>query len=220
MFHNIIIFQSISQDVKDLKLIVFRPAMQMDILVKVYAENIEHYKSLKIKLTRETGSSVVVHTVKIDSLSVKITNDINPGVLLHIPSLPIDNRLYSIQLETSLTQNTRWKPQVHHFNANTSFKYIELDFNAKSSISEQPIKQTSIWSLIFIFSIIFSLYNIELIANVLRDRFDFNINAITNLIPIPSVGQKNTADYYDNAQIDQIVQSINAVKKKPKPKKA
>uniref|UniRef100_V5G516 Nodal modulator 3 n=1 Tax=Anoplophora glabripennis TaxID=217634 RepID=V5G516_ANOGL len=211
---------SISEDIKDLKLIVFRPATQMDVLVKIYAENVEHYKSLKVKLIRETGSSIIVHTAKIDALSLKLTNDINPGVLLHIPSLPIDNRLYSIQLETNLAQNTRWKPQIHHFNANTSFEYIELDFNAKSSISEQPIKQTSIWSLIFILSIIFSLYNIELVANVLKDKFDFNISAITNLIPIPSASQKNATDYYDNAQIDQIVQSINAVKKKPKPKKA
>ncbi|KAJ8923473.1 hypothetical protein NQ315_010051 [Exocentrus adspersus] len=211
--------ENIAQDVKELKLIVFRPVSQMDILVKVYAENVDHYKSLKVKLTRELGSSVIVYTSKIDT-SIKLTNDINPGVLLHIPSIPIDSRPYAIQLETNLAQTTKWKPQIHHFNANTSFKFIELDFNVKSSNSEQPMKQTSIWSLIFILSIVCVLYNIDLVANILKDKFDFNISAVTNLIPIPSTSQKNTTDYYDNAQIDQIVQSINAVKKKPKPKKA
>ncbi|KAJ8945589.1 hypothetical protein NQ314_009109 [Rhamnusium bicolor] len=211
---------NINRDINNLKLIVFRPATQMDVLVKVYADNIEHYKSLKVKLTREAGSSVVVHTAKVDISAMKLTKDINPGVLLHIPPLPIDERSYSIQLESNLVQNIKWKPQIVHFNANTSFKFIELDFNVKSSISEQPIKQTSIWSLVFIFSILFAIYNIELIANVLRDKFNFNISALTNWIPVPSTNQKNTNDYYDNAQIDQIVQSINNVKRKPKPKKA
>ncbi|KAJ8968511.1 hypothetical protein NQ317_016159 [Molorchus minor] len=211
--------KNITQDVHDLKLIIFRPSSHMDIMVKVYADNVEHYKSLKVKLTRETGSVHVIHTAKIDP-SIKLTKDNNPGVLLYIPSLPIDYRSYFIQLESSLTQNTKWRPEIHSFTANASFKFIELDFTLSNSISEQPIRQTSIWSLIFIFGVLFSVYNIDLIIGPMKDKINFNFSVITNLLHIPTANQKPATDYYDNAQIDQIVQSINNVKRKPKPKKA
>lgn len=204
---------------KDLKLIVFKPVSQVDILVKVYAENIEHYKHLKVKLTREQGSSVVVHNIKVDP-AIKFSKSVNNGILIHMPSIPVDNNTYALQLDASLVQNSRSQHQVHHFIANKSFVYVELDFNVKNTISEQPIKQTSIWSLVFIFLVLFILYNIEFVAHVLRDKLNFNINSITNIIPVPNLNQKNVSDYYDDAQIDQIVQSINNAKKKPKVKKA
>lgn len=208
--------QRVTDDIKDIKLVVFHPASQLDVLVKVYTDNVEHYKSLKVKLIRETGSSAVLHTAKIDTSSVKITKSVNPGVLLHLPAIPIDSKPYSIQLESGL-QGT--KQQVHFFNANESFKYFEFEFRLKDSASDQRIKQTSPWSLVFIFAILICAYNIELIANFLNERFNFNINSLTNMISSPGGSPKPVTDYFDDAQIDQIVQSINSAKKKPKPKK-
>ncbi|KAG5882400.1 hypothetical protein JTB14_008975 [Gonioctena quinquepunctata] len=208
---------SIREDVKNLRLIVFRPANQMDLLVRVYAENVDHYKSLKIKLIRDLGSPTVIHTAKIDTSSIKLSKNSNPGILVHLPFIPLDHKPYSVQLESSLVQNSKLHPEVHQFNANTSFKFIDFDFSVRDSISEQPIRQTSIWSLIFILSVLFTAYNIEIVANVLKEKFNFNISALTNLIPVPNTKPVN--DYYDDAQIDQIVQSINNAKKKPKPKK-
>lgn len=51
-----------TKDIEDLKFIVFRPVTNMDILVKVTADNPEHYKYLKVKLIRESSPSAVIHT--------------------------------------------------------------------------------------------------------------------------------------------------------------
>ncbi|XP_056645708.1 BOS complex subunit NOMO1 [Diorhabda sublineata] len=208
-----IALESVKEDVKDLRLIVFSPVSQMDLLVKTYADNIDHYKSLRIKLIREIGSPTVIHTSKIDSVA-KITKLVNPGILLYLPSLPTDGKPYSVQLESSL-QGTQ--QQIHYFNANVSFRYLEFNFSLKHNISDQPIKQTSAWNLIFIFGILIAAYNIELIGNLLKEKFNFNVSGLSNYIPNSS--QKTVTDYYDDAQIEQIVQSINSAKKKPKPKK-
>lgn len=186
----------------------------MDILVKVYAEDVEHYKQLKLKLSRELGSSVTVHTVKIDS-ATRVTKSNNPGVLVNLPAIPLDHRPYSLQLESSLAQSSKW--QLEYFDANASFRYFEFRFNTKTNVTDQPIKQTSIWSLVFIFSVLAAIYNIELIASLLKEKLNFNLN-LYNLIPTPNSNQKNVNDYYDDAEIDQIVQSINNAKRKPKPK--
>nr|XP_023013784.1 nodal modulator 3 [Leptinotarsa decemlineata] len=208
---------AIKEDVRDLKLIVFRPAGKMDVLVRVYAENVDHYRSLKLKLTREYGTPTVIHTAKIDTSSLKLSKTINPGILVHLPTIPQDNKLYTLQLDSSLVQSTKWNSEVHQFSANTSFKFIDFDFNVRDSVSEQPIRQTSIFSLIFILTILFTAYNIEIVANWLNDKFNFNVNALINLVPIQN--PKPVSEYYDDAQIDQIVQNINNAKKKPKPKK-
>ncbi|CAH1153826.1 unnamed protein product [Phaedon cochleariae] len=210
---------AIKADVRDLRLIIFRPASQMDILVRIYAENIDHYKSLKLKLARESGSSAVIQTVKVDSLSLRLTKAINPGILVHLSSVPIDNKLYTVQLESSFLQSTKYQPQLYHFGANESFKLIEFHVSVKDNISEQPIKRTSIWSLLFIFAVLCAAYNIEVVGSFLKEKFNFNISALTNLIPKISSNDKTLNDDYYDAQIDQIVQSINNAKKKPKPKK-
>ncbi|CAG9855021.1 unnamed protein product [Phyllotreta striolata] len=207
---------SVTSDTTGLKLVVFRPATHMDILVKIHADNVEHYKSLKVKLTRELGSPAVLHTAKIDASSLKITNPINPGLLLHLPPVPVDGKPYSLQLESGLQAA---KQQVHFFAADESFKYFEFEFRPKDGASEQRIKQTSPWSLVFIFAILVGAYNVELVANFLSDRFNFNASSLASLVSMPGAGAKPAPDYFDDAHIDQIVQSINNAKKKPKPKK-
>ncbi|VEN53892.1 unnamed protein product [Callosobruchus maculatus] len=205
----------IKEDARDLKLVVFRGATQTDILVRVYSANVDHYKSLKVKLFRESGSSAM--TAKIDAASVKLTKAANPGLMIYMPSVPLDNASYSLQLESSLlVQNKKW--QYHDFLANTTFKYFELDFSPKSNIIDQPIRQTSIWTLLFIFVVLVVVYNVQAVAGFLKDRFDFNLSNLANFIPSPSSSQKSTGDYFDDADIDQIVQSINNTKKKPKAK--
>lgn len=211
-----IALESVKEDVKDLRLIVFRPVSQMDLLVKIYADNIDHYKALRIKLIREIGSPAVIHTSKIDSAASKITKLANPGILLYISSIPTDGKPYSVQLESGL-QGTK---QIQYFNANVSFRYFEFNFSLKHNVSDQPIKQTSAWNLVFIFGILVAAYNIELIVHFLKEKFNFNVSGLSHYIPIPNSSQKTVIDYYDDAQIDQIVQSINSAKKKPKPKKA
>lgn len=209
---NVINIENVKEDIKDLKIIVFRPVTHTDILVKVHAKNVEHYKTLRLKVIRD-GSATILNT-KIDTSSVRITKDNNPGVLIHVPQLPSDGRSYVAQLESSLPSDVQWISPAAYFTTNSSFQFLELSFSVKTGSNDQHIKQTPVWTLLVIFGIITALYNIELIAPVLKERF-VNISNLANVVP--NINKKNT-EVYDNAEIDQIVQSINNLKKKNKPK--
>ncbi|XP_015834614.2 BOS complex subunit NOMO1 [Tribolium castaneum] len=206
--------ERVSQDIHGLQLVIFRPATHMDLLVKVYAKNPEHYKSLRLKVVCETASSGIVYTGRVDTSSIAITADYNQGVLVQVPPLPLDGKTYSVHLESNL--NNKLEPEPETFIANSSFKYVELDFIVKSSMVEQEIKQTSIWTLVLIFSIMFAVYNIDKVSQFLKEMLGGYVSDFLN-----SANKKSaTSDYSgDNDDIDQIVQSINAVKRKPKPKK-
>lgn len=205
-------------DVHNLKFTVFKSTYNTDILVRVYSLNPEIYKSLKLKLIREHPSSNVLHTIKLDSNAYKITKDNNAGIILQVPSVSMDNKSYSIQLETSI-QNNRIKGHTYYFIANSSFKYIDIEYHTKVNISEQNIQQTSLWSLGLVFSSLVAIYNIEKCVEFIKKQFSqFNFESVTTYIS--NFSRKPTPTYiFDNNEIDQLVQSINATKRKPKPRK-
>jgi hypothetical protein len=211
---KLIRLESVNQDVHDLQMVIFHPITHMDLLVKVYARNPEHYKSLRLKVVCESSSSGAVYTGRVDTSSVAITSDYNHGVLVQIPPLPIDGKTYSVHLESNL--NNKPEPEPELFVANSSFKYVELDFIVKNSMVEQDIKQTSVWTLVFIFAIMLAVYNIDKISHFLKEMLGGYVADFIN-----SATKKSTGNDYsgDNEDIDQIVQSINAVKRKPKSKK-
>ncbi|CAH0562230.1 unnamed protein product [Brassicogethes aeneus] len=206
---NFIHIENVKEDVKDLKIIVFRPVSYTDVMIKVLAQNIEHYKSLRLKVARE--SSTVILNTKIDTSTVKITKDNNPGVLIHLPSLPSDDKPYTAHLESTLPGDVKTISPIGYFNTNSSFQYLELTFAVKTGGNDQHIKQTSVWTLLIFIGIITVLYNIELVAPIVKDKFNFNLEHLSNYMPTIN---KKTVDNYDNAEIDQIVQSINNLKKK------
>lgn len=208
---KVIRIESVTSDILALQLVIFRPLSQMDVLLKVYAKSPDHYKTLRLKIVSETSPSNVVYTARIDTSSIALTADSNHGVLVHIPPLPLDGRTYSVHLESSL--NNRLEPEAQYFIANSSFQYVELNFIVTTNTSEQDIKQTSVWTLIFIFTIMLAVYNIDKISQFLKDSFGSYVSDLVN-----STMKKSTPTDYtvDNVDIDQIVQSINAVKKKPK----
>lgn len=208
---KVIHIESVTSDILALHLVIFRPLAQMDVLVNVYAKNPDHYKTLRLKIISETSPSNAIYSSRIDTSSITLTSDSNHGVLVHIPPLPLDGKTVSVHLESSL--NNRLEPEVEYFVANSSFQYVQLNFLVKSNISEQDIKQTSIWTLILIFTIMLAVYNIDKISQFLKDILG---NYVSDLVS--STMKKSTPTDYtvDNVDIDQIVQSINAVKKKPK----
>ncbi|KAK4872067.1 hypothetical protein RN001_016191 [Aquatica leii] len=207
-----------TQDVHNLKFTIFRSTPNTDILVRVYSENPDNYKNLRLRLTRESSPSSVLHTSKIDNSNFKLSKENNAGVLVQVPSVPLDNKLYSIYLESG-TSSSRIKAHTQYFTANSSFKYIDIEYLAKSNVAEQNIKQTSIWALLFIFGGLIGVYNIELTLQVVKDQLAKlnlgNINGIINNFRKPS-GNEYILNSND---IDEIVQNINAPKRKIKQRK-
>lgn len=153
---------------------------------------------------------------KIDTSNYRITPENNVGVLVQLPTMSMDNKLYSVQLESSLSQYNKLRPPIEYFNANNSFKYVKLVYLVKTNTTEQHIKQTSVWTLVFIFCGMISIYNVEKILTLFRQNLNkINVDGLVNMKG--KIADKDFAS--DNNDIDQIVQSINATKKKVKPKK-
>lgn len=182
--------------------------MNAAILLKVYTHDPELYKTLRVTIYRETAPSEQIYTSKLDIY--KLTSDTNNGILLQVPSIPVDGKAYSVQLES---QGNRDKIQTQYFVSNNTFKFIEIEYAVKTATPEQHMKQTSIWTLIGVFSLVFGIYNTERIFNFVKQKL--NVGGAT-----PSARQKPpTSEVVDNNDIDLIVQSIYAVKRRPKPKK-
>ncbi|XP_066258919.1 BOS complex subunit NOMO3 [Euwallacea similis] len=205
--------KNIHEDIKNLHLTVFRPVLITDVLVKVFAEKVEHYRLLKVILYRESTNPSVIYSTSVESPNIKVDKARNYGILVHLPSIQLDNNEYSIHLEPA--HSLKGSSEIEYFRANSSFRYIEMEFSPKSYVKEQPIKQTSIWTIVLILIILIASYNIQTILGLLKDRLNFNIEGLSSYIPIPS--NTKAASDYDN-DIDQIVQDINNVRKH-KPKK-
>ena len=209
-------FQNITNDVDNLNLIAFTTSSSTDILAKVYTDNPEHYKTLQVNVFRETHKSGLIYTIRIDPSSYKLTESNNIGLLVHLSSVPLDNKLYSVQIESTLAQFNKIQ-HAQYFTSNSSFKFLTLNFVADIKNSEQQIKQTSVWSLLFIFNIMVVIYNIDKITLLLKEWF-IKVNSTEGftIFKIKHTVRENIADIND---IDQIVQNINAIKQKVKSKK-
>lgn len=179
--------------------------------MKVHTEDAELYKTLRVSVFRESAPSEQVHTAKLDMY--KITNDFNNGILLQIPGVPVDGKTYSVQIEPTLQQLNRDKIQIQYFVSNSTFKYIEIDYAVKTAAPEQHMKQTSVWTLLGLFSSMIVIYYIDFIFNFVQHKLGENgtIQGIRQKLP--------ASEAMDASEIDLIVQSINAVKRKAKPKK-
>nr|XP_022914700.1 nodal modulator 1 [Onthophagus taurus] len=213
---SVIELDAINKDIEDVKLVVFRQPQSIDILGRVFTANPEHYRSLRVKISRESSPAGLVSQTKIDTTGYKITEDYNNGVLIQLPSVPLDNKQYSVQLETTLPHYTKFKLPIEYFTANTSFKYVELNFAIKANVTDHNIKQTSVWTLLFIFLVMVAIYNIDKVLISVKEVVSkLNIDGIVNFKTRNQDKEYNN----DNNDIDQIVQSINATKKKSKPKK-
>ncbi|XP_060516095.1 BOS complex subunit NOMO3 [Cylas formicarius] len=200
--------KNINEDVKNLSIIVFYPIPKLTVLVKVYAENADHYKALKLKLYCDSDGPTLLHSISLENQAKGIEG--NYGLLIAFPALTVNGKLYSVHLESSQIKS---KARARYFNANSTFKYIELDFKIKSTIIEQPIKQTSLWTVVFIILVLAGLYNIQFLSTIVKENVNFNFNHLVNLLPLQN--SRKVASY-NETDIDQIVQDINNIRSKKK----
>lgn len=205
-------FQNINEDLHGFRFIIKKRETDAAILLKVYTEDPELYKTLKVTIFRESAPSEQIYSAKLDVY--KLAPEINNGVLLQAPSIPIDGKAYSVQVEPTANQGIRDKVQTHYFTSNDTFKFIEINYSIKSSNPENHMKQTSVWTLIGVFALVLVVYNTERIFNFTKRK----ANGTGTAAPAKPAKQQ-TNEAVDNNDIDLIVQSIYAVKRRPKPKK-
>lgn len=195
----------------DLRLIVFRPASNVDVYVKVFTANVDHYRSLRLKITRESAPAGLVHNLKVDTYKVAADNNI--GIMLSTPSIPLDGKVYSIQLESS-NSGLLGKSTVKSFTADTSYKFVEVEFTAHTHVAEQQIKQVSTSTLVFVFGLMLAAYNVDKIVDFLKNNFN-----LQSPMALTKVKTATPEHHLADAEIEKIVENINAPKKKVKSKR-
>lgn len=99
-----------------------------------------------------------------------------------------------------------WKILTYHF------------FQVK--VSEQDLNQPSILILPFLGLLLIAFFNKEKFIEVVSSFATSTYEKIASGNSQNKLNASKTNQYaYDDSQIDQIVQNINAIKKKPKPRK-
>ena len=134
-----------TKDIYDLRLFAFHSIARMDVFVQIFSSHPDYYRTLKVKLFRKDMPDSPIHVSKIDTYHFsKIGNNYNAGLLVHFPPLQSDNRKYFTQLHSSLSQlSHNYKTIPVYFEANSSFKYVKLNFNVEKKHFHTDINQTS-----------------------------------------------------------------------------
>ncbi|KYM94379.1 PREDICTED: nodal modulator 3 [Cyphomyrmex costatus] len=205
------------QDIHGLRLIAFHPISRTDVSVHVTSTQPEYYRTIKVKLCRENVPDSPVHISKLDvqQSTSKNTNAYNAGFLVHFPPLQADGRKYFVQLESSLSQTVhKYRTIPVYFEANSSFKYVKLTFNAERKVDQGEMNQTSVIALPFIMLVALAFFN--------REKLWVWLNALLERRskPVPSSRTPVQAIPIDSRADDIIVEQImNINKRKAKPRK-
>lgn len=135
-------------DITGVRLIVFRYFGQMDVSGNILT-NQEYLQTLKVRLYREDVPDQLVHSVILGQSS-----------FFYLPSMPIDNKTYVLQLESSLSTNAYFfeQPTVT-FCANTSFYHFTFSFDPRIKSVEQEVTQGSIFALPVALIVLLLAYN-------------------------------------------------------------
>ncbi|XP_063993834.1 BOS complex subunit NOMO3 [Diachasmimorpha longicaudata] len=164
----------VDRDVEGLRFIAFHPIPRTDVSVHVIADQVEHYKGLKVKLCREDQPDSPIHSVRIDPQQAsKFTSYSNPGFLMHFPALQSNGKKYFVQLESSLSPALyKYKVIPSYFEANTSFKALTLIFKAERRIDHGEMNQSSMIALPFIMIVAIAFLNREKLWSWLNIRIE------------------------------------------------
>lgn len=207
----------VNEDIKDVNILTYILPEQMKTTVRVLSAQSEYYKNLVLKVFQKQLPSSPVYSIKIGGSNIKIADKYNKGLILYLPPLPSDGKNYILQLEPITTiQNVKWIAPSVSIVANSSFKYVELDFIIQENRTANYVNQMSPWTLVSITISLVIIYNIKQIFNMIEFNFDLNLSSFSNVFKSKASTVPNQKN---NADIDEIVQNINSIKKKPKAKK-
>lgn len=198
-------------------MVAFHPIARTDVSVHVLSMQPEHYRTLKVKLCREDTPDSPIHTSRLNTQQLsKVGSAYNAGFLVHLPPLQADGKKYFVQLESSLSHALhKYRTIPFYFEANSSFKYVKLTFNAERKVDHSDMNQTSVVALPFIMFIAVAFFN--------REKLWLWLNALIERWPKPAPISRSPiqAVPVDPRADDIIVEQImNINKRKAKPRKA
>ncbi|KAJ8672759.1 hypothetical protein QAD02_004019 [Eretmocerus hayati] len=212
------------QDVYDIKLMALQPVSRTDVSVRVISNIPENYRTLKLKLCLEDSPDSPIHVVKLDNQNSGKFG--SAGAIVHFPSLQADGRKYFIQLETSLSKSSHdYKIVPIYFEANSSFKYVELRFDAERKHDHGDSNQITFVPLPLIILVTLAFFNREALSSWLNTTIE---KWSRRSVPSSSRNTQTSAPGIiaatDSRMDDIIVEQIKNINgkgsKKSKPRKA
>ncbi|XP_053408059.1 nodal modulator 3-like [Mercenaria mercenaria] len=131
-------------------IIAFRRMNQMDISGNVVTES-EFLPTLKVRLYKEDNPGVPMFTAPLGVVS-----------FFYLPSLQMDDSIYTVRVESSLSKNTHEfiQPEVE-IRANISYKHITFRFEPKRKSVEQELSQSSVLVLPLTILIAVAVYHYQ-----------------------------------------------------------
>lgn len=174
-----------------------------------------------MKLCRENYPESAVHVIKLDNPFPKY---LEAGMIVHFPSLPLDGKKYFVQLETSLSKSSHeYQINPVYFEANSSFKYVELHFNAEPKQDLGDTHQITFVPLPIIALLTLAFFNREALSswlNTAMEKWSRRSSATGNRNAQSSAQNYNTISDVDIDEIAEQIKNINSKgSKKPKPRK-
>ncbi|GBN80464.1 Nodal modulator 2 [Araneus ventricosus] len=188
------LFKVTEGDITGVRLIVFRYYGQLDVSGNVVTSQ-EYLSTLKVRLYREDTPDQIIHSMSLGQSS-----------FFYLPSLPVDNKVYILRLESSLSSNSYFLEQPSlTFCANTSFYHFTFHFSPKVKSVEQEVTQGSVLALPVAIITLILVYNYTKFLPLIS-----NISAVISSVSNPARTQ-TTADSVSSETAN--------IRKKTRPKK-
>ncbi|XP_048249948.1 nodal modulator 1-like [Haliotis rufescens] len=150
-----------SKDFQDVNVIAFRHLNQLDISGNIIVPQ-EHLASLKVLLYREDSPDSPIHTI-----NMAVTT------FFYMPSLPIDSKVYTIRVESTLHKGMYdySLPEVL-FTANTTYHHFTLVFQPKRKSLEQELSSGSFLLLPLLLGAVYLAYNYQKVLPFMSQGID------------------------------------------------
>lgn len=202
-------------DVRDVNIIGISPLGFVDVTARIMTTQNEHYKTLRIQLYKKGSSDSPIYSQRVES-PLNLKSKINPGIMVFFPRIPLDGKTYFIEVTTSLSdQSYKYTLPSSQFIANTSSVFVEFDFKPEVRSGDGDLNQNSISALLLIALVAIAFFKQHLILDLLNFVWTNGNSFVQDILSKNK--KKDTSRYeqtVDAKEIEQLAQSINAVKKK------
>lgn len=204
------------QDIHNINMIAISPLNYIDVIARVTASN-DYFKSLRILMYKKGNLDNPLYSQRVEQ-PITAKNRINPGSLVFFPRVPFDGQSYVVELTSTLSdKHFKYSLHVEQFVANRSTVFLEFDFSPEIRLSESEFSENSFSAIILLGLVIVALFKQELAINVgtiLWLKIWSVAQAAINQTSSPKKKENRFDIAYNESEIDKIVQSINAPRKK------
>lgn len=126
-------------DVENIEFVAVLEPTHCDISVFINFLHPEYLRTLNLKLISDDDDGGVIYSLKLNDW--KTSRYLLNSVLLPFPTLPLNNKNYVVQLDSTLSKSTfSYSPQSAYFSTNKTFHLIKMAFKPELKFSDSEIK--------------------------------------------------------------------------------